>query len=1307
MNSKVPSQAGTTLPPHGPWGVVIGRVVQSDNNLALANLLIEVVHIPRNQDGSNERGILRLGSTTTDQQGSFRIAYTLPTKYIMRLWRRSALILNIQLRILVPENPEKAYSSNEIYRSQVRYQAGSQEVFLVRLPVKLLEEAGYSPEPRSLPTERLAADTIKTYQEQAAKVEKAVNDAQAVKIEAVLERRQFFKDKVMPRLREELSATTDTERKSAGYVDVNGDVQAASLQVMKRDVARLASSEDIKKRIRLGGRFALTSKQAKALLGNSQEPVELSEDQVEKLLGRTLDKPPVLYRSALPPDICRPVTDGERCLEDLPQGPDETPREDGDENGGDGEPRDGLDEAGNMTGSNVDATIDGYVARLLERMTAPEDPVQFGSNPDEDAITSRKNRLQPGEVDQAVNALQIRPGPADVPAFYDFHDLQIAFEPVWQEALDDNYLKDVSAAYDRFVELGGEPAKKKFDNILQNFTGGIGFLFDNIFDLFGDIADTVDQSVPAQVAANVLISLEEWQALPVPLREELIAIASQIAELRTALIEAFDPDNMNLPDFLFTEFEKLIMAINNPDTITLRTQIRLLTGDCERILAHARRLILEREAKQPFQPNHTIITALKQRRKTSYPFRFFAANNKQRSVNFGLLVTYRQKWTPLVYQVGELVSTIPLAPKEIRKFSKKTVIKKSRYLNEIDTNSSSRSTESQETSRAEAEIVSRATAKTNFSQTVTGSVKIAEVADISATTTFGTDTEKHSESVKKEFREAVFKSAQEFKSERKVEVKTEEAFESEVVESGEIMNPNEELTVTFLFFELQRVFRVAEKIFRLRSVVLVAQEVPSPDAITDGWLIEHDWILNRVLLDDSFRPALTYVSTSLVSEDVALRSMREALFRQRKLVEELKEEVADRRSLAGLRYAALQRQIERTAQSSESDGGLFGLGDALGGIPLVGNAIEAGLSLFGGGDEGPSEAAQIRESAARDAFDRERREEEEMAARLQQSISTLEALHRQYTERLAAHLREITQVERLKLHIRQNIIPYMQAIWAHEPTDQRYLRLRNVPVPVFKKDKFFRKYLVPIQPDNIYFEAYAPGIHNYTVSTDSGIDPQETIDTKPLSEVADLDTPLGFKGNYMIFPLTESNPITEFMMDPYVTVAEADYNLSDPDLLGNITLEEFADYVCCLKEYFESKEEQEEDADDDSLDDVGDSSDPNSEPEETFEDLKPFLRATLKELLQSPLRDNDVVVVPTNSLYIEALPGSHPILEDFKLLHRAIDVKQAMETLRQSGMESLRHAKRILNDELEDPEIEKKIIVEGISNGLIVNPSDE
>lgn len=36
------------------------------------------------------------------------------------------------------------------------------------------------------------------------------------------------------------------------------------------------------------------------------------------------------------------------------------------------------------------------------------------------------------------------------------------------------------------------------------------------------------------------------------------------------------------------------------------------------------------------------------------------------------------------------------------------------------------------------------------------------------------------------------------------------------------------------------------------------------------WVIAHDWIINRYLLDDSFRKALQYLTNKSVGDDFAL-----------------------------------------------------------------------------------------------------------------------------------------------------------------------------------------------------------------------------------------------------------------------------------------------------------------------------------------------------------------------------------------------------------------------------------------------------
>jgi hypothetical protein len=76
-------------------------------------------------------------------------------------------------------------------------------------------------------------------------------------------------------------------------------------------------------------------------------------------------------------------------------------------------------------------------------------------------------------------------------------------------------------------------------------------------------------------------------------------------------------------------------------------------------------------------------------------------------------------------------------------------------------------------------------------------------------------------------------------------------------------------------------------------------------------------------------------------------------------------------------------------------------------------------------------------------------------------------------------------------------------------------------------------------------------------------------------------------------------------------------------------------------------------------------------------------------------------VVPTTSLYIEALVGTHPLLEDFKLIHRALDVKKVQAEVRHQELENARLASRLFGGIDEDPDVDKKIMVTGGTDVLI------
>jgi hypothetical protein len=93
----------------------------------------------------------------------------------------------------------------------------------------------------------------------------------------------------------------------------------------------------------------------------------------------------------------------------------------------------------------------------------------------------------------------------------------------------------------------------------------------------------------------------------------------------------------------------------------------------------------------------------------------------------------------------------------------------------------------------------------------------------------------------------------------------------------------------------------------------------------------------------------------------------------------------------------------------------------------------------------------------------------------------------------------------------------------------------------------------------------------------------------------------------------------------------------------------------------------------------------------TFAMYEPQFEEVMLRLLSD--QAEQMVIVPSDQLYIEALPGAHPILEDFKLIHRALDVKKVQAEVRHAELENLRLAARLANGELGDPDVDKVVVV--------------
>jgi hypothetical protein len=148
----------------------------------------------------------------------------------------------------------------------------------------------------------------------------------------------------------------------------------------------------------------------------------------------------------------------------------------------------------------------------------------------------------------------------------------------------------------------------------------------------------------------------------------------------------------------------------------------------------------------------------------------------------------------------------------------------------------------------------------------------------------------------------------------------------------------------------------------------------------------------------------------------------------------------------------------------------------------------------------------------------------------------------------------------------------------------------------------------------------------------------------------------------MIFPVKEISYLHEFMMQEFIDNSTG--GIIDADEFANHTTQDLIDYLKCVRE-----------------------KDPA-----IFEREKDNVIAAINARLQSPRKEKERVVIPTTSVFIEALPGKHPVMEDFKLAHRALDVKKVQAEVRHTELENLRLAARLIAGEREDPDIEKVVI---------------
>ena len=803
------------------------------------------------------------------------------------------------------------------------------------------------------------------------------------------------------------------------------------------------------------------------------------------------------------------------------------------------------------------------------------------------------------DVHVDLDALEIKGGPADATAFHDFHVVQLAFKQVWLQAFSEDVRTQAEQLYEEVVRVydDAQVALPPFDAIkdMNQLKGFVADVARTGLSYAGGGCGS-DLPFPNETLAGIPDLAPVWSYLSF---DQQSFVTSQLADLRSTDVPTH------------SRARAAIQAVaQTPD------------GDGGRL------------AKLTYELGKALAEP--------YAFDVFAPN----TYNFGVMLTYRQKWEPLAYQAGELVATIPLAPLESRKYSTKKITKTTRAVKEIEKSMSSRSGQSSTTGRAESEIMQKASTATNFKMTASGSFNIG-IGSINASSEFGLNQSQESASTKKAFHETTLKAAEEYRLERSLEVSTSHSEDVEQINSGEISNPNNELTVTYLFYELERRFQVTEHLHRARAVILVAQDVPAPHEIDESWIVQYTWILSRVLLDDSLRAALDYISSGFAGDEVSIEVIKARWQDQRQIVAMLEARTTDQLSLRDSMRELLVQKTQDIAMAKTME------------MPLAAKIFTLGMMPDPGEKNAEMLAAQQKAAETRLNY------VEEALADAQEKLGragdAFEHATRDYAAALQNQYTRHVAIDQLRIHLKQNILYYMQAIWDHEPPDQRFFRLYNKKISVPEPGTgLVAQPVVSSGKKKVAVPAIARGKTRTAVSLKYG----NTINMVDydLVDLADLDNPIGYKGNYIMFPLKKSCHITTVMLQEYV---DDYFGVRDPDELGNYTIEELEHYVECVQ-----KREDVTDAD------------------------KADLRQYYLSRIEEDRIQSDMVIVPTGQLFIEALPGSHPLLEDFKLLHRREDVRKVRAEVRHAELENLRLAARIAANKLEDPDIEKRVIID-------------
>lgn len=229
------------------------------------------------------------------------------------------------------------------------------------------------------------------------------------------------------------------------------------------------------------------------------------------------------------------------------------------------------------------------------------------------------------------------------------------------------------------------------------------------------------------------------------------------------------------------------------------------------------------------------------------------------SIGFGLQLVYNHSWQLDSIRPGEIVKTIPLGPRQVQKVYSKVVTTNKFFTSSETSQSLETFSDSIQTGRTSHDVVQEASQSTKFNAGLDISAPVKAVS-VGGSADLSLEAASASKDTKTSFNESVDKTSQRMRKDIKVVVTTERTSTTEESSAIELVNPNDEIPITYVYSALRSEYTVCARLREVRSVVFVPERIPGADEIDQEWIRQHDWILGKYLLDESLRGDLERTS---------------------------------------------------------------------------------------------------------------------------------------------------------------------------------------------------------------------------------------------------------------------------------------------------------------------------------------------------------------------------------------------------------------------------------------------------------------